>query len=84
MLFSENFLSQIITLQKNENLWVCDSGATCHMKWSKEGMRDLKPVNEKIEVGDGYFVGITMRGIYERKMKMLNGDMTKITSKNLL
>ena len=39
------------------NIWVADTGATCHMGCAKTGMSDTQPSNVRIKVGNGEKLG---------------------------
>jgi hypothetical protein len=38
---------------KNKNLWICDTGASCHMTGSLEGLSNIKNIDQKVILGDG-------------------------------
>ena len=38
---------------ENSNLWIGDTGASCHMKSNTEGMYDLEVIEEDITIGSG-------------------------------
>ena len=68
----------------DEDVWVCDSAATCNMHWSLKGFLSIELKNETIEVGDGETIGIKGRGTYigiymnsagETKNIILNNDL---------
>jgi hypothetical protein len=46
----------------NNNLWVGDSGASCHMTCSLEGMKNIRKINSPIQVGTGDAVECTKVG----------------------
>jgi hypothetical protein len=44
-----------ITMKNNfaNDLWILDSGASCHYCRSVEGLMDVKEINELIKIGNG-------------------------------
>ena len=57
------FMNQTTNESKiNDNIWIADSGASCHMTNSLEGMTDLKTDYSKIKIGSGK----TVMGIEKR------------------
>jgi gag-polypeptide of LTR copia-type len=38
---------------ENKNLWICDTGASCHMTGSLEGLFNIKNIDQKVISGDG-------------------------------
>jgi Zinc knuckle len=38
---------------ENKNLWICDTGASCHMTGSSEGLSNIKNIDQKVILGDG-------------------------------
>ena len=40
--------------------WIGDTGASCHMRYDKKGMFNMKPINETITVGNNGQMRATM------------------------
>ena len=66
----------------DEDVWVCDSAATCNMHWSLKGFLNIKLKNETIEVGDGETIGIKGRGTYIGNYVNSGGETKNITLNN--
>ena len=45
-----------------EEIWIGDSGASCHTTNSKRGMYDLEELNAHVTIGDGRDIAITHKG----------------------
>jgi gag-polypeptide of LTR copia-type len=50
-------------------VWVGDSGATCHMTNSEEGLIDWKPIKQGVKMGNGDILEATRIGIMNIKYK---------------
>jgi hypothetical protein len=40
----------------NKDLWIADTGASCHMTCNDTGMLNCIDINEHIKVGDGNYI----------------------------
>jgi hypothetical protein len=45
-----------------KNLWIADTGASCHMTCSEEGLYNCVEIKEEIKVGDGNYIKATKMG----------------------
>jgi hypothetical protein len=54
----------------NKDLWIADSGASCHMTCSDDGMFDCHPVDDQIKIGDGTFINAVKIGNKNVLVKM--------------
>ena len=62
----------------NDNIWIADSGASCHMTNSLEGMTDLKTDYSKIKIGSGKTVMGSKKGTYEGMVVSKDNKKTMI------
>jgi gag-polypeptide of LTR copia-type/Zinc knuckle len=46
----------------NKDLWIADTGASCHMTCNPAGMFNCVDINEDIKVGDGNYIKATKMG----------------------
>ena len=67
----------------NDNLWIADSGASCHMTNSLDGMKDLKEDYAKIKIGSGKTMLATKRGTYEGMVISKDNKKTMIQLRNV-
>ena len=58
-------LSSIQKSQITRDTFIADTGATCHMRGSKEGMYDMVPFVSDIVVGSGAIIKSVSRGSYK-------------------
>ena len=81
---SETVANDVALLNKseqdkfNKNTWVCDSGATCHMRNNDDGMFDVKNIDENIVVGSGKTVKATKIGKWRGVVMQKNGEKRNI------
>jgi hypothetical protein len=61
------------------NLWFADSGASCHMTFSEEGMYDCKEVRVLITIGNGKSMVATKIGKKKEMMVLADGRTAEIT-----
>jgi len=54
-----------------DDIWICDSGASSHYCSSDRGMFDVKNINENICVGNGDFLNATKIGIGSLKCRVI-------------
>jgi len=65
-------------------MWIGDTGATCHMKSSTEGMYYLEECSDiKIDTANGSTSSITHIGKYKGNVLCANGKTKKIIMKNV-
>jgi len=65
-------------------MWIRDTGATCHMKSSIEGMHDLEKCSDiKIDTANGSASSITHIGKYKGNVLCANGKTKRIVMKNV-
>jgi hypothetical protein len=91
---SKNVAFTTVTMKNNfsSDLWILDSGASCHYCRSLEGLTDVKEINESIKIGNGDSViksfGVKFEfsgprtpqrnGKFERKFQTLYGRIRSI------
>jgi hypothetical protein len=63
----------------NKDLWIADSGASCHMTCNDDGMFDCNPVDDQIKIGDGTFIKAVKIGNKNVLVKQPDGVMAKVT-----
>ena len=61
------------------NIWIGDTGASCHMTNSLDGMSKLRPSNTTITIGDGKSISSTQMGTWQGYVLRSNGTHHKIT-----
>jgi hypothetical protein len=54
---------------KDLKLWVCDTGAGCHMTGSLKGLLNVKKINQRKILGDGRSLNASKIGDLELKIK---------------
>ena len=47
---------------KEGNLFIADSGASCHMVHSEDGLFDAVPINGRITIGNGQSIAAVKQG----------------------
>jgi hypothetical protein len=57
---------------ENKNLWICDTGASCQMTGSSEGLSNIKNINQKVILGDGR--NLKAEKIGDLRLKIVNND----------
>jgi hypothetical protein len=67
----------------NEDLWIADSGASCRMTCSNDGMLDCHPVNYQIKISDGTFIKAVKIGNKNILFKKPDGTMAKVMISNV-
>ena len=73
----------IETSKRDSNIYIGDSGASCHMVNSDEGMFDCTDIDEYITVGNGGKVRATKIGKKKLTLKQKDGTTTSILMKNV-
>ena len=86
----KNKLDQALFMNQNmneskidDNIWIADSGASCHMTNSLEGMTDLRDNYTKIKIGSGKTMLATKKGTYEGMVVSKDNKQTTIQLKNM-
>jgi hypothetical protein len=83
ILNSNDVAFTIITMKNNfaNDLWILDSGASCHYCRSVEGLTDVKEINELVKIGNGDLMKATKIGNLkcEVTIKIGIGDLMKAT-----
>jgi len=70
--------------KEDVEMWIGDTGATCHMKSSTEGMYDLEKCSDiKIDSANGSTSSITHVGKYKGNVLCSNGKTKRIVMKNV-
>ena len=68
----------------NVEMWIGDTGATCHMKSSTEGMYELEKCdNIKIGMANGSTSSVTYIGKYKGDVLCADGKIKKIVMKDV-
>ena len=70
-----------ITMKNNfaNDLWILDSGASCHYCRSVEGLTDVKEIDESIKIGNGDLMKATKIGNLKCEVTQINGDKFTVT-----
>ena len=66
-------------LSDNNNLWIGDSGTSCHFTNDDTGMFNWEPIHDEIGVGNGNIVVATKRGSIRLVVHQRNGNRSNIT-----
>ena len=68
----------------NAEMWIGDTGATCHMKSSTEGMYEFEKCdNIKIDMANGSTSSVTYIGKYKGDVLCGDGKIKKIVMKDV-
>ena len=62
-----------------DNTWLCDSGATCHLMNDPTGVYNVIEINETGIIGDGNGLKITKKGKLDMKVEQNNGSTCDLT-----
>ena len=54
------------------NIWIGDSGASCHMTCSEEGQYDCKVIRSQVKIGNGHMLNATKIG--KKKVTVVQRD----------
>jgi len=65
------------------NMWIFDSGASCHYCQSLEGLTDVKDIDETIKIGNGGGMQASKTGNLNCEVTQLDGRKFVITLKNV-
>ena len=63
----------------NDNTWIADSGATCHMTKSPSGLYDVKESSESIEVANSQTVKVEKIGKFDVEIHQKDGTKKTAT-----
>jgi hypothetical protein len=66
------------TTKHSENIYIGDSGASCHMVHSDEGMGDVKSIKEKITIGNGQYIKALKIGKKKGVIKLDDGTILNV------
>jgi len=66
-----------------DNMWICDSGATCHMIGEDYGLTETKTIENEVIVGDGRKLKANKMGNLKVEFKQNNGESIEITLKDV-
>jgi len=61
-----------------ENIFIADSGASCHMTGSLAGLTDIEEINETITVGNGETIKATKMGTLYGRVRASDGTMQRV------
>ena len=65
------------------NMWIFDSGASCHYCQSMEGLTDVKDIDELIKIGNGEVMRACKTGNLNCEVTQLDGKKFVITLTNV-
>jgi hypothetical protein len=65
------------------DLWILESGASCHYCRSVEGLTDVKEINESIKIGNGDLMKATRIGNLKCEGTQINGEKFTVTLNNV-
>ena len=71
------------TMFYSENIYIGDSGASCHMVHSDEGMYDVKTIKERITIGNGNYIEAFKIGKKRGMIKLEDGSVMNIVLQNV-
>ena len=63
---------------ERDNIFIADSGASCHMTGNLKGLTDVVDINETITVGNGEVIKATKMGTLNGFVKLPDGTMKKV------
>jgi hypothetical protein len=67
------------TYKIGPNTWLADSGASCHLTNSGDGMFDVQVISSSVIIGNGKALTATKIGKMRRTIIQKNGDTANIT-----
>jgi glutaredoxin len=59
---SENQVKGKIGIRQVPNIWIGDSGASCHITCTDAGMYDCRRINSAVKIGNGKLLRVTKIG----------------------
>ena len=70
----------------SKEIWIIDSGATCHMCKDKSFFSELKSLKDgqEVSLGDGHVLEATVEGTVPLEMVLPDGSKQKCNLKNVL
>jgi hypothetical protein len=71
------------TMYYSENIYIGDSGASCHMVHLDEGMYDVKTIKERITIGNGQYIEALKIGKKKGMIKLDDGTVMNIVLNNV-
>jgi hypothetical protein len=83
--YSNNVVFTMIAMKNNfaNDLWILDSGASCHYCRSVEGLTDVKEIDEFIKIGNGNSMKATKIGNLKYEVTQINGEKFRVTINNV-
>jgi hypothetical protein len=81
-IFDPNDVAFTTIAMKNNfanDLWILDSGASCHDCRSVEGLTDVKEIDESIKIGNGDSMKSTKIGNLKYEVTQINGEKFTVT-----
>jgi hypothetical protein len=70
-----NNITESKTMHYLENIYIGNSGASCHMVHSDEGMYDIKNIRERITIGNGPCIKALKIGKKQGMIKLDDGTV---------
>jgi hypothetical protein len=77
-----SFFADSSSRTSHNNLWIGDSGASCHMTCSMDGMINVREVNSPVQVGTGQAIPCTKMGDKKVRVVQEDGAMKDIVLEN--
>ena len=74
--------AMFLDVGNSKNMWIGDTGASCHMTCSDQGMYDCVDIDDPIRVGDGKVIKATKMGSKKVWVKQKNGKDFHLTIHN--
>jgi hypothetical protein len=80
-IFNSNNVVHNNSMKNNfaNDLWILDSGASCHYCRSVEGLTDVKEIDESIKIGNGDLMKATKIGNLKCEVTQINGEKFTVT-----
>jgi hypothetical protein len=85
-IFNSNDVAFTTISMKNNfanDLWILDSGASCHYCQSVEGLTNVKEINESIKIGNGDLMKATKMGNLKCEMTQINVEKFTVMLNNV-
>jgi hypothetical protein len=77
------FTSFVTKNNLSSDVWILDSGASCHYCQSMEGLTDVKDIDESIKIGNGGAMRACKIGNLNCEVIQLDGRKFVVSSKNV-
>ena len=71
------------TSSADRDIWVGDTGASCHMRRSLKGMTKLRPGNSSVKIGSGSQLKVEKIGTFQGVVHQIDGTKQTITLDNV-